>query len=145
MKPQRVRGIIEYDGKFLLVKNSGSNGFWCLPGGKVNDDEDIVSALMREIIEETGVAPTIGNLVYVHQFSHDNKLGLPEFYFEITNGVDFVHLDISKTTHGQIELDEIGFIDLATLTEELRPGFLITELPDLIGSRYTEPTRVRIL
>lgn len=143
MKPQRVRGIIEHQGKFLLVRNNGSASFWCLPGGKVDDNEDIVSALHREIVEETGIEPVIGALMYVHQFKTNDALGLPEFYFQITNGADYANLDITTSTHGQLELAEIAFVDLQALQADIRPAFLQRELPALVGARFNEVARIR--
>ncbi len=47
------------DGKFLIVKrkkNENIHGsLWVFPGGKVEDNEDLFSALKREIKEEVGL------------------------------------------------------------------------------------------
>ncbi|QFR39488.1 NUDIX domain-containing protein [Candidatus Gracilibacteria bacterium 28_42_T64] len=47
-----VGGIIHKDDKLVLVKNR--QGFWVLPGGKVDKGESRIEALRREIREELG-------------------------------------------------------------------------------------------
>ena len=47
-----VRGIIFIDGKLLMIEDSF--GEVKLPGGGVDDEEDDVQALVREVKEETG-------------------------------------------------------------------------------------------
>lgn len=74
-----VRAVIEHDDKYLFVRNKVSEGFWCLPGGGVEKGEDIITALKREMIEETGIEPVIGNLLFVHQIESKMGFGTPEF------------------------------------------------------------------
>jgi 8-oxo-dGTP pyrophosphatase MutT (NUDIX family) len=137
-----ARGVIECDGKFLLVRNLASPTFWCLPGGKIEDGEDVVTAMERELVEETGIHPEIGNLLYVHQIQNDNGYGMPEFFFFVKNGQDYLRVDIEKTSHGTLELAELGFKDVATV--KLLPKFLKTELPKLATSSFDIPTRFRL-
>lgn len=140
----KVRGIIPLENKFLFVRNKTSNGyFWCLPGGGVEEGEDLLSALSREIIEELGVKPEIGNLIYVHQFKKDAGFSSPGFYFYITNGADFVKFNYIKSSHGLLELSEAGFIDV---TENVvLPDFLKSELPELNKKRFDTNVRIRII
>jgi ADP-ribose pyrophosphatase YjhB (NUDIX family) len=59
--PQRpqlaVSAVIFRDGKVLLVRRAKSpgNGFWSLPGGRVEFGESLATALAREVDEETGL------------------------------------------------------------------------------------------
>lgn len=122
-----VRAIIAHDGRHLLVKLRGED-FWCLPGGKAEDTEEIQDALKREIVEELGVEPRIGRLLYVHQLINPTKgMQRLEFFFEVTNGADYTKIDISATPHGAQELAAAEFIDLAS--ERVLPAFLAKELP----------------
>ena len=55
-----VTGIIKNnDNKFLIVKRKENEdihgGLWVFPGGKVEENEDIFTALKREIKEEVGL------------------------------------------------------------------------------------------
>ena len=57
-RPQlAVSGAIFRDGKILLVRRARSpgNGFYSLPGGRVEFAESLHTALHREVDEETGL------------------------------------------------------------------------------------------
>lgn len=117
-----VRGLIKHNGALFaqrLKNHQGENDFWCTPGGGVDSLENLHDALRREMIEETGVTPEIGRLVLVQQFGD----GIPhrhgyveqlEFFFEITNPQDYFSINLTDTTHGEVEIAEYGFIDPQT-------------------------------
>lgn len=48
-----AKAVVISGGKVLLLKQP--NGRWDLPGGKIDPDEDIVTGLIREVEEETGI------------------------------------------------------------------------------------------
>jgi 8-oxo-dGTP diphosphatase len=51
--PQTVKALVlQGDGLLLLMKQSGT---WDLPGGKLDDDEALDTAMRRELMEETGM------------------------------------------------------------------------------------------
>ena len=126
-----VRGVVLHEGKLLCVRLKPykdhlkrDNSYWCLPGGGLDDGEALLAGIEREMLEETGIKPVVGNLLYVQQFMHGEKDCL-EFFFHITNSKDYLHIDLSETTHGLEEIEEIGFVD-PSVTHVL-PEFLKTE------------------
>jgi 8-oxo-dGTP diphosphatase len=54
---QVAGGVIEHQGRVLLVENERRNGSfdWSPPGGVVDPGESVLSALTREVVEETGI------------------------------------------------------------------------------------------
>lgn len=100
------------------------NSYWCLPGGGLEEGEALIAGVEREMIEETGVKPTVGSLLYVQQFLHGDKDYI-EFFFHITNGEDYLSIDLSKTTHGMEEIEEIGFVN--PTENHILPEFLTTD------------------
>lgn len=124
-----VRGIIvDDDGKlFSQQLTAGDDGskrdYWCTPGGGMDDGESLHAALTREMIEETGVAPIIGDLLFIQQF-HDGTKEQLEFFFHITNHQDYTAIDLASTSHGVKEIASCGFIDVTT--HNILPAFLQT-------------------
>lgn len=142
-----VRGIVLHEGKLLCVRlkkyqgslrEQSADDYWCLPGGGLDEGEALIDGVKREMIEETGITPEVGNLLYVQQFTYGEKDYL-EFFFHITNSRDYLDIDLSKSTHGEAEIEQIEFIDPAV--EHVLPEFLSTEnLSELVAS--SQPTRI---
>lgn len=114
MRRVAVRAIIEKNGRLLLVKLKSHRGrtrndFYCTVGGGLDEGEGLVNGLKREVKEETGVDAEVGKLLCIQQF-HDKYEQL-EFFFHVTNADDFENVDISQSTHGSIEIKEIGFFN----------------------------------
>lgn len=121
-----VRGIIFKDGKILAQKlKPGLDGtekdYWCTPGGGLETNESLTDGLIREIIEETGILPEIGKLLFIQQYNIDDREQM-EFFFHIKNHEDFDDIDLSKTSHGEIEIQTVDFIDPSD--NNILPNFL---------------------
>lgn len=106
----RIRGIIIHEGKLLGVKHPHDTSFCALPGGHVEWKEDIKECLNREMVEELGVAPEIGRLLYINNFMDGNIRQSVEFFFEITNGKDYLNIDHLKKTHAH-EIAEVCWLE----------------------------------
>ena len=57
--------ILDPDGRLLLIRRGHppAVGAWSIPGGRVEPGESDTEALTREVLEETGLAVTVGRLV----------------------------------------------------------------------------------
>lgn len=113
-----VRGII-FDGKCIFAQQlkqviAKGGDYWCTPGGGVDDGEDVISALKREMIEETGIEPEIGNLLFIQQYKESENYEHIVFLIHITNVEDYRDIDLSKTSHGEQEVSDYGFVDPKT-------------------------------
>lgn len=121
-----LRGIITKDGKLFCQKLNNShtlstNDYWCTPGGGIDFGESLHDGLTREMIEETGVKPEIGNLLFIQQFMDGDREQL-EFFFHIKNADDYQVLNLKDTSHGELEIAEYGFVD--PITTAIKPDFL---------------------
>jgi 8-oxo-dGTP pyrophosphatase MutT (NUDIX family) len=57
--------IVREDGKFLLLQRAlhkPQGGTWGIPTGKVESEEDLIDAIIRETVEETGIFLTRDSL-----------------------------------------------------------------------------------
>ena len=73
-----VRGIIiNENGEIFCQQLTANNGkgrnFWCTPGGGLEMGESLLDGLRREMIEETGVKPEIGKLLFIQQFAESGE------------------------------------------------------------------------
>jgi ADP-ribose pyrophosphatase YjhB (NUDIX family) len=132
-----VRGVIVHDGKILCLRQKqykgratvDANDYWCTPGGGVDEGEALLPALERELIEELGIKPIVGQLLYVQQFIHNDTEQM-EFFFEVLNASDYLNVDLSTTTHGVTEIETFDFIN--PVDHKVLPAFIAPELLTLL-------------
>ena len=129
----RVCGILEHNGRYLLVKMN-TNTFYCLPGGHVELGEDTDMAVLREMQEELGYEVKIKKLLAINQnFFYDNRdnkkfheLG---FYYLVEavdenkiNTNNYVREELDK---GKIQHLDFKWFDLNEMkTSDVRPNFI---------------------
>lgn len=78
------------------------------------------------MIEETGIAPKIGKLLFIQQFAEPSDATKEhlEFFFLIENTADYESINLNATTHGFLEIARADFID--PKTNPILPDFLQT-------------------
>lgn len=122
----RSRAIILHEGKLLVVKLAKDTSFAALPGGHLEWGEDVKECLIREIVEELGVTPQIGRLLYVSTFIDSHATQPMEFFFEVTNSAEYVGCEQRVRSHSH-ELAEILWAstdnDLGILPQQLADDF----------------------
>ncbi len=110
----RVCGILQQGDKYLTVKIN-NNGFYCLPGGHVELDEDTDSAVLREMQEELGYPIKIKRLITVNQNFFKTAKGKPfheiGFYYicEAVNKEDVCSNDYVREELDKGELKTLAF------------------------------------
>ncbi len=122
--------IINEKGELFAQKfrthDGGESDFWGTPGGGLDSGESLAECIRREMIEETGIEPVIGKLLFIQQFKmarHDGTVHEHmEFFYHIENHDDYETVDLSATTHGAQELTQCAFID--PKQTNLLPAFL---------------------
>ena len=81
----RVGAIIMKDGKILMVGNEKSNYLYSV-GGRIKFGETAEEAIVREVLEETGVKLEVDRLGFVHEnyFYGDAPTNLGKLIYEIS-------------------------------------------------------------
>ncbi len=132
----RVRAIILHEGKLLGVKHPHDTSFCALPGGHLEWKEDIKECLRREIVEELGIEPQIGRLLYINNFMDGDIRQSVEFFFEITNSHEYKNKninDIARThAHEIVEIVWVGPTDdirilPKSLAEDFKAGKILSD------------------
>lgn len=111
---------IDYrDGKVFIAKRvmvGDMGGRWEFPGGKIDDGEDFVQAIKREMQEEFGVEVEVGEHIATSTFFHKEKeCSLDVFAikfsedgikksFKLTEHTDYKWEDLEK-------IPELNFVD----------------------------------
>ena len=76
-------------GDVMLLKQKRGNQCWTLPGGKVRKREALVTALRREVFEETGLR--LKSLEFLHFFDRPRKSTITFVYRVTLRGKDTVY------------------------------------------------------
>ena len=115
-------GAVAFDesGRLLLVRraNPPAQGLWSIPGGRVEPGESAESAVVREVLEETGLAVTIVREVgtVYRDAPSGGRYVIRDFLVTATNGAPLVAGD---------DADDARFFAVPELVpEELSPGLL---------------------
>ena len=71
-----VRALVIKDESVLLVRHEHRDRppFWCFPGGLVEENEDLLVAVRRELVEETGISVEPLSVVAVQEFRKEKLL-----------------------------------------------------------------------
>ncbi|TSC69467.1 MAG: DNA mismatch repair protein MutT [Parcubacteria group bacterium Gr01-1014_56] len=107
----RCRGVILNDGKLLVVKHTREADYYALPGGHLNSGEDVKECLRREILEELGIEPKIGKLLYINTFIDKGNVQPVEFFFEVINAKEYIDFEKLTRSHAH-ELFDICWADI---------------------------------
>ncbi len=129
----RATCVCVYKNKLLLIKQSFPEmpTFWSLPGGKIEKNESIHEALIREVREETGLTIEAKRLLYVSQrflpTTHVVQVIMEALYVSGKLGHD-IHLTETETVH------DMAFVDI----EKLEDYGISTTFANLVRSGFPD-------
>ena len=116
----RSIACIDYrDGKVFIAKRQmvgDMGGRWEFPGGKIEEGEDLQTAVIREMQEEFGVTVSVGRKITSGTFMHREKpctLDVMEVHFP-HDGIDKPFALTEHTEYKWAELasiPELNFVD----------------------------------
>ena len=135
-------GVIEKDGKFLLVQENKKicQGKWNLPAGGLDDEESVIDGAIREIYEETGCKVEI--------------TGVLEIINEILDGINVVCFFFdTKIVEEKISVDgdEISDIkwfsydEMINMKDELRAdGYFLSTIQKKMENKIQSLDLVKV-
>lgn len=96
-----IKGVLEFDGKIILLKNEREE--WELPGGRIEKNETPETCLQREVQEELNLRTEATGLlnVWMYQVTEDRQVFIVTFATEPVSTLREL-----KVSH---EHQEVGF------------------------------------
>ena len=109
-----VGAVIVDEGKVLLIRRRDEplKGEWSLPGGMVEVGETLESALMREMLEETGLRVDVGPVVEVFDRIMRDEQQRVRYHFVL---VDYLCWPADGSLQAGSDVDAAIWVDPATL------------------------------
>lgn len=107
-----AKSLLFHDDKILLVRRSATAPHrkleWDLPGGMVDDGEDVNKGVVREIAEETGIKvdPQKTYLAYAWTSVFDDKLNIVRLFYAVRTDNSNVTLSFEHSEYKWVTLDE---------------------------------------
>lgn len=110
-----VKALVFYKEKFLIVKRSssarGDHYYWELPGGRLEFGESPDDTLIRELLEETGLAAKPIHPIQTWSFFRGEDTQIVGITFLCETNTDLVKLSNEHDTYAWITLDELNQYD----------------------------------
>jgi ADP-ribose pyrophosphatase YjhB (NUDIX family) len=123
-----VRALVLKDNSVLLVSHAHQDRppFWCFPGGLVEENEDLLVAVRRELVEETGISVEPLSVVAVQEFRKEKLL---EVIFLCSYMSGAVSLGSDPDNSGPPVLVDARWVPIETLgSVQVHPVELIPHL-----------------
>jgi 8-oxo-dGTP diphosphatase len=111
-----VAAIIVRDDEVLICQRAEDTSFplkWEFPGGKVEDGEEPMEALQRELVEELAIDADIGDEILAYDFTYPNGVTVNLQFYLVNNFVpDPMNLEFNAIEWVSIEdLDAYDFLE----------------------------------
>lgn len=113
-----VKSVVVNQDKALILKGVDQNGkkFWDIPGGRINDNENINETLVRELKEEVlniGENFKVGKLLNAYRLSRDLKdgHGLILLFYKVEINIVDIEISSEHSGYGWVGLDELDELE----------------------------------
>ncbi|MDA1317542.1 MAG: NUDIX hydrolase [bacterium] len=132
----RVGAILIHKNKILLVKQYRYLIDRCsmeIPGGSVNDNESIIEAVEREVMEETGCSYSKLRHLIDYYPGLDNVDNKTSIYFRVLTDLDNLPLHFSND-----EIESLQWLSLPECIELIKSGEILDAMTSLAILAYSK-------
>ena len=138
-----VGGVIEKDGKFLLVQEAQEKcrGKWNIPAGHLDPNETIFDGAKREIFEETGCKVELTGVLKVC-----NKILEDGIWLGIIFSTKLLEENININKSEILDVKWFSYEEILKMKDELRsPDWIISNLNTLVEKKQAELDIIKII
>ncbi len=138
-----VGGILEKDGKFLLVQEAQEKcrGKWNIPAGHLDPNETIFEGAKREVFEETGCKVELTGVLQI-----GNKVLENDTWMSVVFSTELIEENISYDKSEILNVKWFSYEELLNMKEELRAyDWIINSISNFIENKGTEIGIVKII
>ena len=138
-----VGGVIEKDGKFLLVKEAQEKcrGKWNIPAGHLDPNETIFEGAKREVFEECGCRVELLGVVNIA-----NKVLQDDTFVGIVFSTKLIEENIAFDTSEIIDVKWFTYEEIINMKEKLRDSnWIINSVSAVKNNKITDINIIKIL
>jgi len=135
-------GIIEKDGKYLLVQENKNNckGQWNIPAGGVDEGENVFDAAKREVFEESGCRVEITGILEIINKNLEN-LDVIIFIFDTKLIEDNIQIDGEEIS----DVKWFSYEETLNMKDDLRAdGYFISAINNKKENKISPVELIRI-
>lgn len=126
-------GILEKDGKFLLVQENQKicKGKWNIPAGGLNENEFLIESAKREIFEETGCKVEVTGILEIANEILEG-INVVSFFFDTKIIDENLNADGNEITN----VKWFTYEEILNMRDELRAnGYFISTIKNKIDNK----------
>ena len=136
--PVIVGGVLEKDGKYLLVQEARKcRGKWNLPAGHLDPNETIFDAAKREIKEECGLDVELTNICQI-----GNRKIEDDVFVSIIFSAEIIGGEILFSPDEIMDVKWFSYEELVSMKDQLRRVDLVLGAIENVRNKLVAPTSV---
>lgn len=137
-----VGGIIEKDGKFLLVQEAQERcrGKWNIPTGRLDPNETIFEGAKREVFEECGCKVELTGVLQI-----GNKVMVDNTWVSVIFSTNLLEDNIKFDKNEILDVKWFSYEEILNMKEELRSYDWITDaITAYVNNKIADTSIVKV-
>ncbi len=138
-----VGGVLEKDGKFLLVQEAQEKcyGKWNMPAGHLDNNETIMDGAIREIFEETGCVVELTGILEIA-----NKKMKDNLFVSIIFSTKIISENIKYNKDEILDVKWFTYEEILNMKEELRAyDFIVNAVKAYVENKIVSMDIIKMI